>query len=168
MKQVLKVVAVITILWLASENANASEYKVNYLANRKVPQAKEIAKAVRLYCSDVNLALSIIKAESDFKLYAVNSKSKDFGLMQISVYHVKKKQLDIEALLTSADYNIRHGCEILEWFTETYGQYEGVSRYNCGTRKSCPEWKSVRNYKRRVFNYKRKLEMLDNKININK
>lgn len=167
MKEILKAIGILTILWMAAKNASADnvyQNKAEFLAKRILDHGKEVMQATRKYCDDQNLALAVIKVESDFKVDAINKHSLDYGLMQVSIWHVEKKNLDRAALLSSADYNVRHGCEILNWFVKRYGTYEGVARYNCGTRKSCPSWNSVRKYKKKVLYYKRVLDLRDKKL----
>jgi soluble lytic murein transglycosylase-like protein len=122
--------------------------------------ALQIAKAVLKHApKQVNLILSIIKAESDFTVGAVNGASNDYGLMQVNAWHIRRSGLDKNRLLTDVDYNIKVGVSILQYFLTRYRTVgEAVSRYNCGTRKKCVEYPGVRRYKNKVLRYKRKLD----------
>ena len=115
-------------------------------------------------CKDLeqNLVLAIIRVESNFKIDAVNRHSSDYGLMQVNSWHVKRKSLSKQKLLSDASYNMREGCKILKYFTTRYKSLgEAVSRWNCGTRKSCIRWDGVVRFRKKVLYYKNKLDEVD-------
>ena len=135
------------------------------ILNRRVPYItrRAIERSVLKRCQGIstNLVLSIIKVESDFKVNAYNKRSRDFGLMQINQWHVKKQKLSIYRLITDVDYNIKYGCEILGWFVDKYSYLgEAIGRYNCGVKPSCIQYQMNRRYVRLVLKHFNRLERL--------
>jgi soluble lytic murein transglycosylase-like protein len=113
-----------------------------------------IDKYADKYKFPANVFAGMIMVESSYKLDAVNKKSNDFGLCQVNIWHVKKKGLSIERLLTDVDYSVKQGAIIFSWFYKTYPTVkEAVSRFNCGTRKECIQWKKVIRYWNLVKKY---------------
>jgi soluble lytic murein transglycosylase-like protein len=105
-----------------------------------------------------NLLLALIMTESSFNSKAYNSKTKDYGLMQISEWHVKRSGLNRDRLINDPEYNIKVGCEILQWFLKRYPESEAIGRYNGGTGKDVMEWRAVKKYVGRVYFYKKMLD----------
>lgn len=109
-----------------------------------------------------NLVLAIIRVESNFKIGAVNRHSSDYGLMQVNDWHVRKKSLSTQKLLADASYNMKHGCDILRYFTTRYNNMdEAIKRYNCGTKASCVQWDGPKKYLKKVLTFKKKLDKMD-------
>lgn len=113
------------------------------------------------YCHiDNNLILAFIMVESSFKINSYNKKTKDFGLMQINHYHVKKLKLDKNLLLSNAIYNIEIGCNILGWFLKTYEFDDAIKRYNVGTRRNAVNTKQAIKYHKSIIYWYKKLNNL--------
>ena len=112
-------------------------------------------------CKDINLTLAIIKVESDFRISAVNKHSNDYGIMQINDWHVKRYKYSRKKLISDIKYNMSIGCSILDELTRKHDLLESVSRYNCGYRRGCKDWTSVKKYVKRVLRYKRRLDLID-------
>ena len=155
-----------------SAKSRATLGKIYYLAPHvSTLDALRIRDAVNYHClistNDKNLVLAIIKVESDFRIDAKNKRSNDYGLMQINKYHVRVKKLSIKRLLNDARYNVKHGCRILSWFIGPKRDiWNAVARYNCGTRRSCPQWKRVKRYVRLVMKYRARLVLYDHRFNL--
>jgi hypothetical protein len=147
----------------------ANEIPINYklfalnvkMTKVQVDQLKEGLKTCKT--SD-NVALAIIMVESSFTVDAYNKNSKDYGLMQINEWHVKRLYLNKDRLLSDIKYNVTIGCDILNWFTSTYSLGEAISRYNCGTKKSCIKYRSTKRYLERVLYFKLFLDRLGRSI----
>ncbi len=114
---------------------------------------KKLYGAISRCKVDQNLLLSIIRVESAFKVNAYNKKSKDYGLMQVNEWHVKRKKLKKALLLSDIDYNIHHGCQILKWFVSVYPFKEAIGRYNAGTGSEVLKYPSVKRYMRLVLKH---------------
>ena len=97
-----------------------------------------------------SVLVAIAKVESDFKPDAVNNASNDYGIMQINKYNIRAYKMDIEKLITDFDYGIEAGARVYSWFYYKYTLDESIKRYNCGTKRSCTELKSVKRYLRMV------------------
>lgn len=78
------------------------------------------------------LVAGIVALESEFKINAVNRKSKDYGLMQINKYNIKARGLNKARLLKDADYNLKFGTTILAEFKARYDS-DWICRFNIGT-----------------------------------
>ena len=98
----------------------------------------------------VTLIIAIARVESSYRLGAVNPKSKDYGIMQINEYHVKRGNLNRDKLLGDLEYSFYHGVRVFSWFYKTYPLEEAIMRYNCGTRKGCTGLASVKDYLSKV------------------
>lgn len=96
---------------------------------------------------------SIFMLESAYKVSAFNSKTKDYGIGQVSEYHIKKSKLDRRRLLYDLDYSVKWAVHIYAWFHKTYPVEESIARYNCGTKKSCIKDKKVVKYLKLVKRY---------------
>jgi soluble lytic murein transglycosylase-like protein len=86
---------------------------------------------------DPVLLSAIGAVESNYYVGAVNSRSNDFGLMQINATNIKKLGLSKKRLLTDIEYSIEAGASILAWFKSRYAKKEPRNwfcRYNWGTR----------------------------------
>jgi soluble lytic murein transglycosylase-like protein len=119
---------------------------VNRIAHFTVKLAKKHGIPAIVYTA-------IMSVESNYKLNAVNRHSNDYGIGQVSIYHIKRSKLSIRRLLTDLEYSIEQGMIIYKWFYKTYAKRslnESIGRYNCGTAPSCPNWKVVRRYIRLV------------------
>lgn len=81
------------------------------------------------------LVAGIVALESEFKINAVNRRSKDYGLMQINKYNIRARGLNKARLLKDADYNLKFGTLILSEFKARYDS-DWVCRYNIGTTKA--------------------------------
>jgi hypothetical protein len=96
---------------------------------------------------------SIFFVESSYNLNAVNSKSKDYGIGQVNMWHIKNKKLSKNRLLNDMDYSVHESVKIMHWFYKTYRDKEPnewLARYNCGTKPSCIHWSSVKRYIKKV------------------
>lgn len=120
--------------------------------------SRKLRQAIKVCPVSSNLLLAIIKVESDFKVNAYNKKSNDYGLMQINEWHVKRKGLSKQKLLTDPSYNIAAGCIIIKWFLKNYSLEEAVARYNGGTAKNVPSYPAVKRYVKKVLKYKKILD----------
>ena len=123
----------------------------------------KVNKGLR-HCSglNTNLVLSIIRVESNYRVGATNSRSLDYGLMQVNEWHVKRKSLSKQKLLEDVDYNMQEGCKILRYFTTRYSiTSEAIGRYNCGTKSDCIKWDGVKNYVKKVLTFKSKLDKMN-------
>lgn len=99
-----------------------------------------------------NVIAAIMFVESSYDQYAYNTKTKDFGLMQVSMFHVRKKKLNKRRLLIDIEYNVHHGVKIFSWFYRRYKLDHAIMRYNQGTRKNAIKSKNSKKYLRLVKN----------------
>lgn len=156
--------ALITVLSVAQMRSQVVLNKISLLAPHvSTSVGLKVAEGLK-FCKglETNLVLSIIRVESNYKVGAVNSKSSDYGLMQVNNWHVKKKGLSKERLLTDVSYNMQEGCKILSYFVGRYNNIdEAIARYNCGTKASCVDWDGPKDYLKKVLTYKRKLDIID-------
>lgn len=113
-------------------------------------QAKIIAEVIDEQAGEYKvpplLISSIFMVESAYKIDAYNSRSKDYGIGQVSIWHVKKSKLSVRRLLYDLDYSVMHAVRIFSWFYRTYPVEEAIARYNAGTRPGVLKWKSVKRY----------------------
>lgn len=73
------------------------------------------------YGIDWRIAVAIFQQESSFRLDAVNYKSADFGIGQLSwKWHIKPKELDLQRLLNDPDYAIHQTFKILANLKQSY------------------------------------------------
>ena len=96
--------------------------------------AREIARSVRnysrLYGQDPDLALSIIKVESNFNPKIVSNMGA-VGLMQVMPQW--KRVLGIEGALSDPDTSIKYGLQILGFYQEMYKDLDmALTAYNRG------------------------------------
>ena len=118
--------------------------------------AQEVSKSLRKYANIYKLPYDVMSAiaatESQYDVGAVNKKSDDFGIYQINQYNIDALKLDKQKLLTNIDYSVEAGFKVFSWFYKTYPLDEAIMRYNCGVRKECIKWKSVKHYLKKVKN----------------
>jgi soluble lytic murein transglycosylase-like protein len=93
-------------------------------------QAYNIALEYKL---DPHLFVAIIELESAFKVNAYNSKTQDYGLVQINLHNIRSMKLNRKRLLKDADYNLRAAASILQYMHGRYAyEPEWYCRYNVG------------------------------------
>lgn len=120
--------------------------------------AIELSRLIKKYSLKFSIPphvyAAILSAESDYRLYVSNDKTKDYGIAQINTYNIKAYKFSKWRLSKDLDYSIWAGAKVLSWFYKTYrskGLEEVIKRYNCGTDKECTEWVSVNKYYKRVI-----------------
>lgn len=96
--------------------------------------AYEIASQYNL---DPDLFIAIVEHESRWKVNAVNTKSRDYGLTQISYKNIEALGLSKERLLTDPEYALREGAKVLSYMHRRF-KHEPTwfCRYNVGTVKT--------------------------------
>jgi soluble lytic murein transglycosylase-like protein len=113
-------------------------------------ESLEICSAIKLASKntniDENLILAIAYKESRLNFKAINTSTRDHGSMQINHATAKALKLDLHKLTTNRAYSYLQGSKVLQYFLKRYGLVEGIKRYNCGTRKSCVNYKVVIDY----------------------
>lgn len=92
-----------------------------------------VLKASKRYGLDARTILGIAIVESSLNQWAINTKTHDFGLMQVNQHNIRALKLDRNKLLNNIEYNIDSGARILSYFVRRYGELEGLCRYNVGT-----------------------------------
>lgn len=112
--------------------------------------ARTIEAQADLQKVPANVIAAIMFVESSYDQYAFNKHTKDYGLMQISEFHVKKKRLDKRRLLRDIEYNIKYGVKIFSWFYRRYKLNRAIMRYNVGTRSSAISTRQAKTYLRLV------------------
>lgn len=112
--------------------------------------AEDFVQAEKKFGVPAYILQAIAFVESSYIVNAVNKSSDDYGIMQINEYNIKAYGFVKFRLLTEMDYSINAGAEVFKWFYDRYPLEEALMRYNCGTLKSCVEWKSVRNYLKKI------------------
>lgn len=119
--------------------------------------AKALASTIDYYSSKhrvpANVITAIYMVESSYRLNAVNKRSDDFGIGQVNKWHIKHSKLNQDRLLTDLNYSVEQSILIFKWFYKTYPLEEAIPRYNCGVKKKCITWKSVKRYLRLVRRY---------------
>lgn len=99
---------------------------------------KYVATAeARAHSIDPLLVKAIINVESSGCVRNFNSKTLDYGCMQINIKNVTALNLDKQKLLTNPAYAIKHGVKVLKSF-ERFKAKEPLTwycRYNVGTGK---------------------------------
>lgn len=115
--------------------------------------AQEFNEAADKYKVPANVLAAIAMTESSYILDAVNAKSDDYGLMQINKFNIKAYKFDKQRLLEDLEYSIDAGAKVFQWFYRRWKLEEAVKRYNCGTRKSCVNWKGPVSYWKKVLRY---------------
>lgn len=123
-----------------------------------IQYAQKIAEACDRYADvhkvPANVLASIAMVESSYILNAVNSKSKDYGLMQINTFNIKAYKFSVYKLRTNIDYSVEAGAIVFKWFYKTYPTLEeAVKRYNAGTAKRATKWKGPVKYWKKVQKY---------------
>lgn len=145
------------LLLLVTNFADASPRLENKISKLNVRVSKAFLGklgAGMKYCkAPADITLAIIMTESSFKTNAYNKHTKDYGLMQINAFHVRKRKLSRERLLRDVTYNVMHGCQIFNWFYKTYPLNEAIMRYNVGTRKNAIKSKAAKRYLRNIYKY---------------
>ena len=119
-------------------------------------QSHEMAKSISSACikhkiTRCRVFTGILSVESGLRINAVNKRSKDYGIGQVNEWHIKRSKLDKQRLLTDLEYSVNQAAKIYVWFEKTYPIKEAIGRYNCGTRKTCVNWKSVLQYTNKVL-----------------
>lgn len=112
--------------------------------------ASLIDQAADRYKVPANVLAAIAMQESSYILGAINKHSNDYGMFQINKFNIDAYGLSKERLLTDLEYSIDKGAFIFSWFYKRYKLTDAVKRYNCGTRKSCVNWKGPNYYLLRV------------------
>ena len=95
-----------------------------------------VRNAAVKYGIEPELYHAIIAQESNYKVDAVNKKSKDYGLAQINARTAKAYNFSIERLLKDARYNAEAGAKVLHDLKKSYSKREPltwVCRYNVGS-----------------------------------
>lgn len=92
-----------------------------------------VLKASKRYGLDPQTLLGIAIVESSLDQWSVNTKTQDYGLMQVNQHNIRALKLDRNKLLNNIEYNIDSGARILSYFVRRYGTLEGLCRYNVGT-----------------------------------
>lgn len=149
---------VLFTMLVVSTKANAESKLTKQILRNKpsinLKYAEALSSIFSGLCKDYGVPCNVIVAisfvESSYVIGSYNKRSKDYGLMQVNEWHVRYKKLSKHLLLTDAAYNINEGIKIYLWFYKTYGKFEGIKRYNCGTRRACIKHKNVIRYYNRV------------------
>lgn len=119
--------------------------------------ASSLAASIAINCKNFNVNAKVMQAilmlESGYKLGSYNRYSKDYGVGQISLYNIHAYNIDVMRLMFDLNYSVYWSVKVFSWFYHRYPLNEAIKRYNCGTRKSCVNWKSVRRYLRLVYKY---------------
>ena len=103
-------------------------------------------KASQTYGIPADVLQALAFVESSYRVNAINFKSNDFGIMQINEFNIKAYGFSKQKLLTDVDYSINAGAKVFKWFYDRYPLDEAIKRYNCGTRRKCVRYKSVKKY----------------------
>ena len=129
------------------------------LAGLSIAILLSVAEHSKQYSVDPYLVTSILLVESGGKIDAYNERTKDYGLMQINEYHIKRG-LDKKRLLSDPDYSIKHGVRILAYFKRFRGAEPQTwyCRYNVGTGKM------IKGRLKRCLRYKRKVDRVYRKL----
>lgn len=98
------------------------------------------------YKIPANVLQAIAFVESSYILNAINSGSNDFGIMQINEFNIRAYSFNKQRLLTDVRYSVEAGAIVFKWFYSRYPLDQAIKRYNCGTRKGCVNYKSVKKY----------------------
>ena len=97
-----------------------------------------IDKYSREYGVSWKIVIAIFRQESNFDHKAINWKSRDFGMGQLNFMTIRRRKVDLGALLTDSDYAIKQTFLILKELKERYntgarGWYRWFTRYNSFT-----------------------------------
>lgn len=119
--------------------------------NPKIDQgyALELATLINQVAVEYNLKpyrlAAIIAQESGYKLNAVNTKSKDYGIAQINQKTIKAFEFDQHRLLTDLRYSIEAGAIVLSDFKRRYGHREKDywTRFNSSIPEKREEYKQL-------------------------
>lgn len=86
------------------------------------------------------IMMSVAFNESSFNSLAINNKSKDYGLTQISSATIKRLRLDKTRLLTNEVYALKTACSILENNQKHFGKKtrHWLGIYRSGTNLKSP------------------------------
>lgn len=106
----------------------------------------DIIRIAKRYNLDPLLYSAIIAAESGYRVGAINKKSMDYGIAQVSEANIKAKGWDKKRILTDVAYSLDKGAQILAYFQRRYKSKEPTTwfcRYNVGTRKLIGKWKRI-------------------------
>jgi soluble lytic murein transglycosylase-like protein len=118
------------------------------LSNSQVLQmAALIHKNAIEHRVDPTVLAAILAVESKFNIKAVNKKTGDLGIAQISPKNVKSLRINKARLTRDLNYSIASGASILGWFKANYKNDKlWYVRYNCGTRKNCTKTLKSKKY----------------------
>lgn len=102
-----------------------------------VELAQAIENSAAMYGLSANLLAAIAAVESGYFVGAINSRTADYGIMQVNAHNIKALKLNKKRLLTDIQYSMDSGAKILAWFKKKYAKKElktWFCRYNWGTR----------------------------------
>lgn len=111
--------------------------------------ARKLANVIVDKASKYDISASkytaILAQESNYKLNAINHKSKDYGISQINHRTAKAFNIDTNRLLTDLDYSVEAGLIVLADFKKRYGHREEDywSRYNSSNRQKRTIYKKL-------------------------
>jgi hypothetical protein len=91
---------------------------------------------------------AILMQESRYNLAAINKATSDFGISQINIKNIRHMKLDKAKLLTSMEYSVEAGAQVLSTYTR-YQKKEPLTwlcRYNAGNRPLIVIKKPCMNY----------------------
>ena len=99
--------------------------------------AASFEKVAKKYGLDPLLLSAMAAVESGYFVGAINSRTADYGIMQINARNIKHYKFSKERLLTDVPYSIEAGAIVLSWFKAKYAHKEKnwFCRYNVGVRK---------------------------------
>lgn len=98
------------------------------------------------YALDPALLLSIAKTESSCKPGAVNTRTQDYGLMQINRKTAAAYGYT-PAQIMQVKTNVRLSAKVLVYMRKRFGhERHWYCRYNVGTAKSAPMWATCAKY----------------------
>ena len=100
--------------------------------------ARAIVLSSEAHSVSPKLLSAILASESGYFVGAINSKTRDYGIGQISITNIRTLKLSKKKLLTDIEYSVDASALILSWFQERYAKKEPKTwfcRYNVGTRR---------------------------------
>lgn len=135
MKKLIPLTLAIT-LFLSLGASTGSGYEPNPLVDAIVKlqpkihkaEAEKIAKAIRDVYADGTctvpwqLVISIAFHESTFRMSAVNTKTMDYGMMQISKDNITRLSLDRLRLMKDPTYSLKVACRIISFNQQKYSK----------------------------------------------
>lgn len=165
---------IITVLFLSFTARTGKGYEHSKLVDSililqprlPVSEANKIASAIKSVYTDGTctipwqLVVSIAFHESTFRISAVNKKSMDYGMMQISKNNVKRFGLSKDRLMRDYAYGLRVACHLI---TYNQSKYAGKIPYWVGIyRSGTALWKE--NIKKNAIQYDRMIRRTAAKI----